>query len=347
MDFGGGDEIRFEHLGRAGVVTLTRPRALNAVTHRMVGALAAAVCAWENDPAIDVVVIKAEGRAFSAGGDILHVYEAGRAGKPPVEFFADEYRLNARINSFRKPYVALIDGIVMGGGVGISFHGSHRVMTENAQFAMPEVGIGFFPDVGASHLLPDLGGSFGMYLALTGNRIRYGDALWAGLATHTIKAQDQAGFLDRLTLTGDPDSVLSAFLVQARQETDRPTLEAIMRHFSKPSLKRVIDSLEREAATDAFAALTLGTIRTRSPTSLHIAWRAISAGKTLSMDACMKMEFRILNRMLDGHDFYEGIRAAIIDKGSTPQWRPASLGEVSEADIDAYFAPLGERELDL
>ncbi|RVA21723.1 enoyl-CoA hydratase/isomerase family protein, partial [Mesorhizobium sp. M7A.F.Ca.CA.004.11.2.1] len=236
MDFGGGDEIRFEHLGRAGVVTLTRPQALNALTHGMIRALDAALSAWEADQGMDVIVVKAEGRAFSAGGDILHVYETGRAGKPPVEFFADEYRLNARINSFRKPYVALIDGIVMGGGVGISFHGSHRVMTENAQFAMPEVGIGFFPDVGASHLLPDLGGSFGMYLALTGNRIRYGDALWSGLATHTIKAEDQAGFLDRLALTGDPESVLRGFFVQARRETDRPTLEAIVRHFSQPSL---------------------------------------------------------------------------------------------------------------
>ncbi|RUZ49685.1 enoyl-CoA hydratase/isomerase family protein, partial [Mesorhizobium sp. M7A.F.Ca.US.007.01.1.1] len=129
MDFGGGDEIRFEHLGRAGVVTLTRPQALNALTHRMIGALDAALSAWEADQGIDVIVVKAEGRAFSAGGDILHVYETGRAGKPPVEFFADEYRLNARINSYKKPYVALIDGIVMGGGVGISFHGSHRVMT--------------------------------------------------------------------------------------------------------------------------------------------------------------------------------------------------------------------------
>ena len=143
MDFGGGDEIRFERLGRAGVVTLTRPQALNAVTHRMVKALGEALHCWERDDGVDVAIVKAEGRAFSAGGDILHIYEAGRAGKPPVEFFADEYRLNAQIARFKKPYVALIDGIVMGGGVGISFHGSHRVMTENAQFAMPEVGIGF------------------------------------------------------------------------------------------------------------------------------------------------------------------------------------------------------------
>jgi len=345
MDFGGGEEVRFEHLGRAGVVTLTRPQALNALTHRMIKALDKALDAWERDVGVDVVVVKAEGRAFSAGGDILHVYEA-RAGKPPVEFFADEYRLNARIKRFKKPYVALIDGIVMGGGVGISFHGSQRVMTENAQFAMPEVGIGFFPDVGASHLLSDLGGSFGMYLALTGNRIRYGDALWSGLATHTIKAEDQAAFLDRLCANGDPESVLRGFFISAKRETDRPTLAAIAQHFAQGSLSDVIDSLEQAAAADEFAARTLATIRTRSPTSLHVAWRQISAGLTLSMDECMKMEFRILNRMLAGRDFYEGIRAVIIDKGSKPHWQPASIDAVDTADVDAYFAPL-ERELEI
>ncbi len=345
MDFDGGDEIRFERLGKAGVVTLTRPQALNALTHRMIKALDKALDAFEHDAGVDVVIVKAEGRAFCAGGDIMHVYES-RGGKPPVEFFADEYRLNARINSFKKPYVSLIDGIVMGGGVGISFHGSQRVLTENAQFAMPEVGIGFFPDVGGSHLLPDLGGSFGMYLALTGNRIRYGDALWSGLATHTIKAADQAAFLDRLCANGDPESVLRGFFVPARRETAQPVLEAIARHFAQPSLADIIASLEQAAGADAFAAKTLATIRTRSPTSLNVAWRQISAGLTLSMEACMKMEFRILNRMLAGHDFYEGIRAVLVDKGSTPQWRPASLAEVEAAAIDAYFAPL-ERELAL
>jgi len=346
MDFGGGDEIRFERLGRAGVVTLTRPKALNAVTHGMVKALGRALDAWEADAGVGVVVVKAEGRAFSAGGDILHIYEAGRAGRPPVDFFADEYRLNARIARFRKPYLALIDGIVMGGGVGVSFHGSHRVLTENAQFAMPEVGIGFFPDVGAGHLLPKLGGGFGMYLALTGNRIRYGDALGSGLATHAIKAEDQAALLDELALSGDPESGLSRFVVAAGRETDQGDLQSIARHFSQPSLAGVIDSLDRTAATDEFAARTLATMRSRSPTSLNVAWRQIDAGRTLSMDECMKMEFRILNRMLAGHDFYEGIRAAIIEKGSKPEWRPASLGEVRTADVDAYFAPLGDRELE-
>jgi enoyl-CoA hydratase/carnithine racemase len=347
MDFGGGDEIRFERQGRAGVVTLTRPQALNAVTHRMVKALNKALRAWENDAGVHLVLVKGEGRAFSAGGDIMHIYEAGKQGRPPVDFFADEYRLNAQIARFRKPYIALIDGIVMGGGVGVSFHGSHRVMTENAVFAMPEVGIGFFPDVGGSHLLPDLGASFGMYLGLTANRIKYGDALWSGLATHTISAEDQAGLIERFCETGETESVLRGFFRPARRETDRPTLESISRHFSQPSLKAVIESLKRAAPQDPFAADTLATIRTRSPTSLHVAWREISAGLTLSMDECMKMEFRILNRMLAGHDFYEGIRAAVVDKDRQPKWRPARLEDVNEADIDAYFAPLGDRELTL
>ncbi|MGO4558719.1 enoyl-CoA hydratase/isomerase family protein [Rhizobiales bacterium 3FA27D7] len=347
MDFGGGDEIRFERMGRAGVVTLTRPQALNALTHGMVKALMRALEAWEADAAVELVLVKAEGRAFCAGGDILAVYEGGKAGRPPVEFFADEYRLNAYIARYRKPYVSLIDGIVMGGGVGISFHGSHRVLTENALFAMPEVGIGFFPDVGGSHLLPDLGGSFGMYLALTGERIRYGDALWSGLATHTIKAADQAGFVQQLTETGEPDAVLRSYFIQAARETERPLLGAIAYHFSKDTLAGVVASLEAGAGKDEFAAKTLATLAQRSPTSLNVAFRQISAGLTLSMDDCMRMEFRILVRMLEGHDFYEGIRAAIVDKDRQPKWRPAGLGSIGPADVDGYFAPLGERELAL
>lgn len=345
MDFGGDDEIRFERSGAAGIVTLTRPQALNALTHKMVLALSRALTAWQVDGDVALVVVKAEGRAFCAGGDILQVYEAGRLGNPPVDFFADEYRLNAQIARFSKPYISLIDGIVMGGGVGISFHGSHRVLTENAQFAMPEVGIGFFPDVGGSHLLPDLGGYFGIYLALTGNRIRYGDALWSGLATHTISADGQVGLLERFCETGESEAVLRNFFRPAKRETERDTLEAIAQHFSKPTLADVIESLE--ADTSEFAAKTLATILTRSPTSLSVAFRQIKAGLTMSMDDCMRMEFRILNRMLTGRDFYEGIRAVLIDKGSTPQWQPARLADVDPADIDRYFATLGDGELAL
>jgi enoyl-CoA hydratase/carnithine racemase len=347
MDFGGGDEIRFERIGRAGVVTLTRPKALNALTHGMVKALANALAAWEDDTAVSFVLMKGEGRAFCAGGDILQVYLARAADTPPpTGFFADEYRLNAHIQRYRKPYVALIDGIVMGGGVGISFHGSHRVLTENALFAMPEVGIGFFPDVGGSHVLPPLG-SFGMYLALTGNRIGPGDALGCGLATHTIKAAEQASFVERLLEAGDPEMALREFSGPIAPEMDATTLAAIDRHFSLPSLDAIVVSLEAAAETEEFAGKTLATIRSRSPTSLAIAFRQISAGRGLSMAECMNMEFRILNRMLAGHDFYEGIRAAIVDKDRQPKWRPAELDAVKAADTDAYFAPLGSGELGL
>ncbi len=345
MDFGGGDDIRFERVAKAGIVTLTRPKALNAVNHRMVKALSAALAAWEHDRSVEVVIVKGEGRAFSAGGDILDIYEAGRAGRPPFDFFAEEYRLNARIARYPKPYVALIDGIVMGGGVGVSFHGSHRVMTENAVFAMPEVGIGFFPDVGGSHILPDLGGHFGLYLGLTGNRIRYGDALWSGLATHTVEAAYLGGLMERLCDTGDPGLALREIFRAAPRETDAATLQAIAYHFSSPSLREVLASLEEHAPDNAFAAETLATMLKRSPTSLSVAFRQIRAGHTLSIEECMRMEFRILKRMLVGHDFYEGIRATIIDKGSAPAWRPASLSGVEPKDVDAYFAPLDAGEL--
>jgi enoyl-CoA hydratase/carnithine racemase len=346
MDFGGGDEIRFERKGLAGVVTLTRPAALNALTHRMIKALTAALEAWRTDAGIALVLVKAEGRAFSAGGDLMLVYNADR-NNPPLDFFADEYRLNAMIDAYPKPYVALIDGIVMGGGVGISFHGSHRVLTENAVFAMPEVGIGFFPDVGGSRLLPDLGGCFGMYLGLTGNRIRYGDALWSGLANYTMKAEYQPGLIERLAETGQPGLALREVFSPARRETDKAKLQAIAHHFSRSSLHEIVGSLEAAASKDEFAAKTLSTMRTRSPTSLHVAFKEITLGAEKSMAECMRMEFRILNRMLAGRDFYEGIRAAIVDKDGAPRWDPPMLEDVETADIDRYFAPLGRGELAL
>jgi len=346
MDFGGGEEIRFEVVGQAGVVTLTRPKALNALTARMVHALAAALDAWEQDDAIRLVLVRGEGRAFCAGGDIMDVYRAGKAGERHVGFFSNEYRMNAQLARFPKPYVALMDGIVMGGGVGISAHGSHRVMTENAIVAMPEVGIGFFPDVGGSHVLSRLPGSFGMYMALTGNRVRYGDALAVGLATQAVRAESQQDLIDALTASGEVDAVLRRFHVDVPPETDAATFAAIERHFSQGSLESVLASLKAEAeAGDDFAAKTLATMLSRSPTSLKVTWRQISRGAGLSMDDCMRMEFRVLNRMLDGHDFYEGIRAALVDKGSTPVWNPPALEAVSDAAAEAYFAPLGEREL--
>ncbi len=346
MDFGGGQDIRFERRGLAGVVTMTRPKALNAVTHEMVLALTRALEAWGRDDSIALVVITGEGRAFCAGGDILKVYEAGKAGRPLFEFFADEYRLNAAIVRFEKPYVALVDGIVMGGGVGVSVHGSHRVFTENALFAMPEVGIGFFPDVGGSYFLPRLKGSFGAYLALTGNRIKRGDALWSGIATHAMQSSDSAALLDALCETGDADAACARFAVDAPRETSDPAITTIGRHFSLEQLDDIVSSLGQAADhDDEVARDALATIRARSPTSLLVTLRALLFGGMLDMDECMRMEFRILNRMLTGHDFYEGIRAVLIDKGSTPAWRPARIEDVDPAEIEAYFAPLVGGEL--
>jgi enoyl-CoA hydratase len=347
QDFGGGEEIRFERVGKAGVVTLTRPKALNAVTHGMVRALSKALAAWGDDPHVALVVLQGEGRAFSAGGDILRVYEAGKAGKPYVDFFADEYRLNAQIAAFKKPYVSLINGIVMGGGFGISFHGSHRVLSENAIFAMPEVGIGFFPDVGGSYVLPRLKGEFGLYLGLTGDRIRYGDALAVGLATHAVPAEQFGAVVEELCESGSPDAVLKKHCITPPRETDEAAVHAINDAFTPAELKGVITALENAPASDEFRKKTLATMRTRSPTSLNVAFRQIRAGAMLSMGECMAMEFRILNRMLEGHDFYEGIRAVLIDKGSKPAWRPASLEAVSDAEIERYFAPLPAGELQL
>ncbi|WP_040676690.1 enoyl-CoA hydratase/isomerase family protein [Nitratireductor pacificus] len=345
MDFGGADDILFERSGHAGIVTLNRPAALNAVNHRMVRALTRALAAWEADAAVRLVVIRAEGRAFSAGGDILDIYEAGRAGDPPFDFFADEYRLNAAIARFPKPYVALINGIVMGGGVGVSFHGSHRVMTGNAVFAMPEVGIGFFPDVGGSHFLSRLPGGFGLYLALTGNRIRHGDACAFGLATHSVPADDLPALLRRLCETGDADASLAVDARAVAAETEDAVMDAIARHFAHDTLDGVLGSLAADGGE--WANAMHATLMARSPTSLRVTFRQIRTGATLTMDDCMRMEFRILSRMLVGHDFYEGIRAAIIDKKSTPHWRPAALDAVAQADVDAYFAPPAGGDLSL
>lgn len=345
MDFGGGEEILFERRGRAGVVTLNRPKALNAVTHTMVLALERALDAWEKDDGVACIVIRAEGRAFSAGGDIVDIYRAGRAGTPVFQFFADEYRLNNRIASYSKPYVALLNGIAMGGGVGVSYHGSHRVVTENASFAMPEVGIGFFPDVGGSYVLPRLKGSFGTWLGLTGSRIRWGDQLWSGLATHAVKAERLDELTAAIAETGDPDAALKAFAETPARETDDARIWSIDRDFAMRSVEAIVQALSAAAGEDEFAGEMLKVLATKSPTSLKVALTQIQTGAMADMADCMRMEYRILNRMLVGHDFYEGIRAAVIDKDGKPQWQPADLAGVPDAAVEAYFAPLPGQEL--
>jgi len=343
------DDILFERRGAAGVVTLNRPAALNAVTHAMVLTLRAQLDAWADDPAITRVLVMAAGnRAFSAGGDIRALYELGRAGKHDamLQFWRDEYPLNVAIKNCRKPYVALIDGIVMGGGVGVSVHGSHRVAGERFQFAMPEVGIGFFPDVGATWFLPRLPGELGAYCGLTGERFNGADALAAGFATHRIASARFPALIEALAGTVPVDAVLAAFAEPAGEGPIMARRQTIDRLFAANRVEDILAALDREAASGSadaeWAAKTAATTRSKSPLSLKLALAQVRRGKAWDFETCMRMEFRIVSRIVHGHDFYEGVRAVIVDKDNAPRWRPATLADVGDAEVERHFAPLAQ-----
>jgi enoyl-CoA hydratase len=341
------DDVLFEQRGAVGVITLNRPKALNALTQDMCLRMKAQLEDWAKASNIKTVVIRGAGeRAFCAGGDIRALYDSGKAGTPyALDFYRDEYRLDAAIKHFPKPYVALVHGIVMGGGVGVSVHGSHRIAAESAVFAMPETGIGLFPDVGGSYFLPRCPGQIGMYLALTGARLKTADCLYAGVATHFVPQAKWDTLLERLAsgavpdqaLEGLADSVPDTFL-----ETHRKVIDDI---FGLESVEAILAALDAEG-TD-WAGETAATLRAKSPTSLKVTFRQIREGARLEFDDCMRMEYRMVNRIVAGHDFYEGVRAAIIDKDGAPKWQPADLAGVGESDVEAYFAPLRDKELTL
>ena len=342
-------EVLVERRGSAGFLTLNRPKALNALNLGMVRAIAAALDDWERDPAITrVVVTGAGGRAFCAGGDIRLLYDQGQAGDHDAQlaFWREEYLLNRRIKRYSKPYVALVDGIVMGGGVGVSAHGAHLVAGEGFTFAMPEVGIGFFPDVGATYLLPRLAHHAGVYLAMTGARAGAGDALALGLAQTLVPSARMAALGAALAESGSLDAILAEFALPAPHSTlaaERALIEDCFAH-AKPA--RIIAALGQAAAAGSdFAKKAQAAMLAKSPTSQAIALRQMEAGRSLSFEEAMIMEFRVVSRICRGHDFYEGVRAVIVDKDNQPQWRPGAAEEVSSADIDAYFAPLGDSDL--
>jgi len=345
-------EILFDRRGAAGIVTLNRPAALNAVTRGMVRGLHEALERWRHDGAVSrVIVTAAGGRAFSAGGDLRAIYAAGRAGRQEesLAFWREEYALNTAIKRYPKPYVALIDGIVMGGGVGVSVHGSHRVAGDRFQFAMPEVGIGFFPDVGATWFLPRLPGEIGTYCALTGDRLGAADALAAGIATHRIASARFLDLADALCGAVSVDAVLAAFAEPAGEggQNDASLTThraAIDRLFAPDSVEAILGLIDSEAAsggTDAaWAGGVAATIRTKAPLSLKIALAQMRRGRGWSFEECMAAEFRIVSRVAYGEDFYEGIRAVIIDKDNRPRWRPATLAEVTAQSVERHFLPL-------
>jgi enoyl-CoA hydratase len=344
-------DILFERRGAAGVVTLNRPQALNAVTHDMVRALRATLEEWADDPAVTrVLVVAAAGRAFSAGGDIRALTDLGKAGRfdDAVQFWRDEYPLNAYIKQYRKPYIALIDGIVMGGGVGVSIHGSHRVAGDRYQFAMPEVGIGFFPDVGATWFLPRMPGELGTYCALTGDRFNAADACVAGAATHRVPTAQFPALLDALYGTTPVDAVLAAFAESPGEGPIAARRATIDRLFAADTVEGILAALDRETGqAQDWARATAATIRTKSPLSLKIALAQVRRGKQWDFATCMQMEFRIVSRVIRGHDFYEGVRAVIVDKDNAPRWQPATLDAVSDDEVERHFADLGGDRLEL
>ncbi|KAG7330812.1 hypothetical protein KOW79_004781 [Hemibagrus wyckioides] len=350
-------EVLLEKVGNAGVITLNRPKALNALTLSMIRMLHPQLKKWENDSETDLVIIKgAGGKAFCAGGDIRAIAEAGKAGGSLVhDLFREEYMLNYAIGTYRKPYVALIDGITMGGGVGLSVHGRFRVATEKTLFAMPETAIGLFPDVGGGYFLPRLQGKLGLFLALTGFRLKGRDVQRSGVATHFVQSEKLSALEKDLTglkspSTSDVAAVLDSYQEQSTLDAEKPFVlqqhtDAINRLFEGSSVEEILEKLQKEQSD--FAKKQVETLSKMSPTSLKLTFRQLQTGGGLSLQEVLVMEYRLSQACMRGHDFYEGVRAVLIDKDQSPKWKPATLAEVSAQSVEESFASLGDKDLKL
>jgi enoyl-CoA hydratase/carnithine racemase len=356
------EEILFGREGGLATITLNRPQALNAFTLGMYRALAPMLRQWEEDPEIRAVLIRgAEGRAFCAGGDIRAIYEAGRGISGDREltsvFFREEYEIIRQLHRFPKPYLAVIDGITMGGGAGVSVNGAYRIATERTLLAMPETGIGLFPDVGATRFLNLCPGHIGRYLGLTGVRLGPEDALYCGVATHFVpreRVPALVGELARLAWQpGAEAKQVEELLAGFNSDPGAPPLSArqaaIDRCFGFGTVEAILAALEREASAGEPDAEWAGETRygllTKSPTSLKITLRQLIAGQDFDIEGALTLEYRLTQHAMAGHDFYEGVRAVVIDKDQKPRWRPPTLSEVTDRIIDAYFTSIGEREL--
>jgi len=349
------EEILFEEKNGWGVVTLNRPKALNALTWGMVKDFYIKLKQWEAHPSIRGVMVKGAGdRAFCAGGDIRWLHDTAKEDPAHAsKFFRDEYINNAAIYHFPKPYVALIDGIVMGGGVGVSVHSDFRVVGDNTLFAMPETGIGLFPDVGGGHFMPRLHDGIGLYYALTGARAKAADCMAAGIATHYTPTDKQVALEQALLDTkltshahADIEAVLDEFAGDpghAEVNDRRDQIKAVFEN--PPSLVALLAVLS--ADDGQFAKETSKILARMSPTSMALTFEQMKRGHMLDFDDNMKMEFRMVRRIMEGHDFFEGVRAQIIDKDRDPKWRPVSLNEVTDEVVAKYFKTLGEEDLKL
>ncbi len=343
------EEILFSVQNGLGIIQLNRPQALNALNHDMCVPLEKHLRLWAKDAAIKAVLIKATGeKAFCAGGDIRKLADTGPDGVAyRRNFWGDEYRANTVIAEYPKPFIALIDGICMGGGVGLSVHGSHRVVSEFALFAMPETGIGLFPDVGGTYFLPRLPGETGMYLGLTGARLKHADIMALGVGTHHVPRARLADLEAALVAASLPDNAaVDAVIAQFQADPGpapidalRPEIDAL---FKGDSVATIMAALE---ASPGFGEQQAKIIRGKSPTSVKLTFAQLRLGRNLAFRDCMILEWRMCNHVGQGHDFYEGVRAVIVDKDHAPKWQPATLEAVSDEYIARYFAPLPDGDL--
>lgn len=331
-------DILYEVAAGIAVATLNRPAALNALTLGMVRDFHPVLDRWAADPSVRAVVVRGAGeRAFCAGGDIRALYD-GRGTGFTADFFREEYRLNRAIFRYPKPYIALMNGITMGGGVGVSVHARHRIVSGCTVFAMPETGIGLFPDVGGAYFLPRMPGETGLYLALTGERIRAADCLYTGIGDLYVPDERHDELIAALRGGGDVAGTLDAFAGDAGAAPLADIRNAIDRCFSADGVEAVLAALAVEDTE--WARKILAAMAVKSPTSQKIAFRQIRTGAALDFEDCMRMEYRLSQRVMAAHDFFEGVRAVVIDKDQSPAWRPGRLADIRDADIDAYFAPL-------
>jgi len=340
------DELLTRRDGVAGVISLNRPKAIHALTLPMCEAMSAVLAEWANDDAVKAVILDhAEGRGFCSGGDINLLRESalndgGEAGR---RFFFEEYRLNHQMFTYARPIVAFMDGITMGGGVGISQPAKYRVATENTRFAMPETGIGLFPDVGGGWYLSRLDGRVGQFLALTGARLDGAECLWAGLATHYLPAEALPEAKARIIAGHEIGGVLAALAIKPPEPKIAAHEAAIRRHFASDKLEDIFASLE--ADDSEWAAKEVATLRTKSPQACKVSLRQLAQSAALdTFDQNMAMEYRIGARVLVLPDFAEGVRAVIVDKDHAPKWNPPAPEGVTPGMLDAIFAPLPANE---
>jgi enoyl-CoA hydratase/carnithine racemase len=347
------DAVLFDEIpgrgGHLGVIQLNRPSQLNALNLEMVRAMISRLETWAASPDIKAVIIRAsEGRAFCAGGDLRAAYEAKQQNHPGLRlFFHEEYRLNRLIFHFPKPYIALLNGITMGGGACISLNGSHCVGTEHLLFAMPETGIGFFPDVGATYFLSRLPHHIGFYLALTGARIKREDCFALHLINVNVKASSLNEIVTALAEQVFGDHAKQTVSTILKTFHSEPAPSSLLSHhaaintcFSQQSIEKIIENLQQ--SSHAICREVAPVLSTKSPTSLKVTLAALCRGKTLSFDECMRQEYRLTSHFLQSHDFMEGIRAVIIDKDQTPRWQPPHLEDITQPMIDHYFAPIDQ-----